>query len=181
MVSREDFINNVCNVDELKKNLQFFAVFIAIFENLIDYVDSHIKGLYCADSTIENGNICYVKSDEYKRLFCERRVDEQGNKSELKAQFLWLMENGAINEEEYKLFLDLKECRNDIAHELLNRIMIGVFKKERDRLSEMIELYAKIDQWWWETFDSEIYENCNHDDTHSIIIDYIEIVKKSVI
>ena len=180
MVSRDDFFNNVCNVDQLKKNLQFFAVFIAVYENLTDYVDNHIKGLYCERSTIENGNIRYAKSDKYRRSFCERRVDEQGNRSEVKAQFLWLMEMGAINQEEYNLFLEIKELRNTFAHELFDRMLTGVCEKERDRLSDMIELYARIDQWWWKTFDSGINENCDQDDVHSIIIDCIEVVKESI-
>ena len=113
-------------------------------------------------------------------MFCERRVDDKGNKSEVKAQFLWLMDNGAINEEEYNLFLELKECRNTFAHELLDRMVNGVCEKERDRFLKMVELYKKIDKWWWKTFDYEIFDNCEEDDIHSIIIDYIEIVKESI-
>ena len=180
MISCDDFIDNVYNADELKKNLQFFAVFIAVFENLTDYVDNHIKGLYCENSVIKNGKINYIKSDGYKNMFCERRVDDKGNKSEVKAQFLWLMDNGAINEEEYNLFLELKECRNTFAHELLDRMVNGVCEKERDRFLKMVELYKKIDKWWWKTFDYEIFDNCEEDDIHSIIIDYIEIVKESI-
>lgn len=178
MINGQSFINNILDDRTLENNLIFYSVFIAVYENLTDYVENHIQGLYCTESEIKEGKIVYKKSDEYKRLFCERIVDEKGNKNERKAQFLWLKDEGAIDETEYTTFLNSKERRNDFAHELLMCMCEGVSVEDRTLLKDVLQLYKKIDNWWIRTFEDIDCDNAN--EVHSVATDLVDIIMETV-
>ncbi len=74
---------------------------------------------------------------------------KQGNKRhEYSASCDWLLDNGAISDEEANLLLSIRKERNFISHEL-PKILIDPHKEINIALlDKAIELIEKIDVWW---------------------------------
>lgn len=90
-----DWLNNITDKSILQDNMTFVSLYIAIFENMTDYVVSNIKSFLC-DWSIKAGKEVYRETIEYKEKIRNRIVDDKGNKDVTKASFLWLVDNGAI-------------------------------------------------------------------------------------
>lgn len=151
----ESWIDNIVDEDFLKNNLTFSSLFVAIYENLTEYVVANIHDFLC-NMYVEDGELKFEETANYKEQIRSRIVDNKGNKDNTKASFLWLVDNYAISQEEYDLFLDLKKTRNEFAHELLQVILDGIQKEKVYQLAKMIELYKKISRWWFVNIEAAI-------------------------
>lgn len=58
------------------------------------------------------------------------------------------MNADAITEEDYNLYQELRERRNDITHELLKNLNNGFNETDAKLYVKLLELYQKIDNWW---------------------------------
>lgn len=142
-------LNNIVDEETLQDNLSFTAFYIAVYENLACTTEERIKVFY------QNGIVChedgtceYTYATDYNVRIKKRVVDAEGNKNPLKASMLWLVDEGAITQDDYKLFLKIKEQRNVFAHELTSVIFRGNMEEEIILFFQMLELYQKIDTWW---------------------------------
>lgn len=151
----ESWIDNIVDEDFLKNNLTFSSLFVAIYENLTEYVVANIHDFLC-NMYVEDGELKFEETANYKEQIRSRIVDNKGNKDNTKASFLWLVDNYAISQEEYDLFLDLKKTRNEFAHELLQVVLDGIPKEKVYQLAKMIELYKKISRWWFVNIEAAI-------------------------
>ena len=133
----------------------FTSIFIAVYENMIDYVTDNIHAFLCKWS-IKDGKEEWKETEEYKEKIKNRRVDDKGNKDITKASFLWLVDMQAISQNDYQTFIDIKEIRNQFAHELLQLIIQGVSEEHIKQFVEMILLYKKITNWWFINVEAEI-------------------------
>lgn len=176
MIVQKSFENNILDSERLNRNLSFYATFIAVYENMRMYVDEHIKSLYIEESQCRNGKVEYKYSTGYYDKIKNCIVDDKGNKCVTKASFLWLVERGAITNDEYDLFIEIKEKRNCFAHQLLNLLFEDVKMNDKALFARMVELYKSIDKWWIETFDE-----INDENPHSIIVDLIDIIAEQII
>ncbi len=105
--------NNIIDDANLKDNLSFAAFYIALYENFADSVESRIKGFYWRGCELqEDGEYKDRYSPDYKTKIKDRDVDGKGNHDILKASMLWLVDAGAINEDDYEFFLLAKKQRN---------------------------------------------------------------------
>lgn len=143
-----EWLDNVVDKNTLQDTLTFTSIFIAVYEHMVDYVESNIKD-FLNEIAVEDGKIISKKSKEYKSEIENKIVDEKGNKDKIKASFQWLVSHGAITSEEYERFLVLKDIRNKYAHELTDIIYKGVDKSEIPLLFEMQSLYSKITRWFF--------------------------------
>lgn len=143
-----EWLDNVVDKNTLQDTLTFTSIFIAVYEHMVDYVESNIKD-FLNEIAVEDGKIISKKSKEYKSEIENKIVDEKGNKDKIKASFQWLVSHGAITSEEYERFLVLKDIRNKYAHELTDIIYKGVDKSEIPLLFEMHSLYSKITRWFF--------------------------------
>lgn len=143
-----EWLDNVVDKNTLQDTLTFTSIFIAVYEHMVDYVESNIKD-FLNEIAVEDGKIISKKSKEYKSEIENKIVDEKGNKDKIKALFQWLVSHGAITSEEYERFLVLKDIRNKYAHELTDIIYKGVDKSEIPLLFEMQSLYSKITRWFF--------------------------------
>lgn len=151
----DEWINKIVDKKFIQDNLTFAAMFIAVYEHMVDYVVSNIKHFLC-DLRVKDGEIDYIKTEKYKSQISNRIVDEKGNKSDTKASFLWLVDNGAITAKEYDKFIAIKDVRNKYAHELSQIIYGGVNDYEIRLLFDMYSLYCKISQWFFIEIESPI-------------------------
>lgn len=58
------------------------------------------------------------------------------------------MNADAITQEDYDLYQELRERRNDITHELLKNLNDGFYEADAKLYVKLLELYQKIDKWW---------------------------------
>ena len=151
----ENNIENLINQDYLKDTMTFISLYTMTYESMVDYVVSQIHDFLC-DMSVEEGKLHFIETPEYKAQIKNRRVDEKGNKDVTKASFLWLKDNNAITEEDYKSFINIKNKRNTFAHEMFQKVAEGITGDEVDCLVKMILLYKKISNWWFINIECSI-------------------------
>ena len=166
-----EWFENLVNKDYLQDNLTFASLFIALYENMTDYVVSSVKDFLC-DIGIRDGKIFCEETDEYRRQIRKRMVDDKGNRDTTKASFLWLIDHGAITSADFNSFLQIKQVRNKYAHELSEVITTGITESEVSLLFDMHSLYRKISGWFFVEIEApitgyEIPENADIDDIQS--------------
>lgn len=133
--------NNILNEDVLKFNINFAALFVLNFECLKDYIITQPRTFY-SDVLIKDGELCCEETEEYKK---EVRSLEKNIEN---ASLRWFMNTDAITEEDYNLYQELRERRNDITHELLKNLNNGFNETDAKLYAKLLELYQKIDKWW---------------------------------
>ena len=133
--------NNILNEDILKSNINFAALFVLNFECLKDYIITQPRDFY-SDVAIKDGKLCCEETEEYKK---EVRSLEKNIEN---ASLRWFMNTDAITEEDYNLYQELRERRNDITHELLKNLNNGFNETDAKLYVKLLELYQKIDNWW---------------------------------
>ena len=154
-MSMGEWFDNVVDKDFLQENLTFTSIFIALYEHFTDYVVFNVKDFLC-DIEIKDGKLICKKTEEYNSEILNRIVDEKGNKDVIKASFLWLADNGAITDNDYKKFLALKGVRNKYAHEMAKIIYNGVDEEEITLLFDMYSLYSDISKWFFTEIEAPI-------------------------
>lgn len=140
-------LKNIFSKDALESNMIFTSFYIAIYENLVGTITEKIKNFLCL-LVIEDGELISKPTEKYNSLIKNRQIDKKGNKDIVKASFLWLIEMGAITQEDYKTFLQIKNLRNRYAHSLLEVLYKGVEQDEILRFFQLRDLYTQIDKWW---------------------------------
>lgn len=133
--------NNILNEDILKSNVNFAALFVLNFECLKDYIITQPKIFY-SDFAIKDGELCCEETEEYKKQVraLEKNIEN--------ASLRWFMNAAAITQEDYDLYQELRERRNDITHELLKNLNNGFYETDAKLYVKLLELYQKIDKWW---------------------------------
>lgn len=149
------WFENLVNKDYLQDNLTFASLFIALYENMTDYVVSSVRDFLC-DISVKGGKKICKETDEYSRQIRKRVVDDKGNRDIAKASFLWLIDNGAIATDDFDKFLQIKLVRNKYAHELSEVIMSGITESEIVLLLDMHFLYRKISRWFFIEIEAPI-------------------------
>lgn len=142
-----EWFENLVNKDYLQDNLTFASLFIALYENMTDYVVSSVRDFLC-DIGIRDGKMFCEETDEYRREIWKRVVDDKGNRDTTKASFLWLIDHGAITSADFDRFLQIKQVRNKYAHKLSEVITTGIAESEVALLFDMHSLYRKISGWF---------------------------------
>lgn len=133
---------NILDESIIKTNVNFAALFVMNYECLKDYVISQVKGFYCDDLYVENGEAIYIESEAYKQEV--RTLDKQLENASLK----WFMESEAITQEEFDNYQKIRKRRNEITHELLKNLNIGFTEDDIKLFVTLTNLYEKIDRWW---------------------------------
>ncbi|GAJ05894.1 unnamed protein product, partial [marine sediment metagenome] len=70
------------------------------------------------------------------------------NKSPLYASLAWLKGMNVINDNDIETFNKIKDCRNELAHEIVNFVSKGPKNDPLPLFSKMVNLIHKIDKWW---------------------------------
>ena len=150
-----EWFKNLVNKDYLQDNLTFASLFIALYENMTDYVVSGVRDFLC-EIGIRDGKMFCKETDEYRRQIQKRVVDDKGNRDLTKASFLWLIDHGAITSADFDSFLQIKQVRNKYAHNLSEAIMTGITESEVALLFDMYSLYRKISGWFFVEIEAPI-------------------------
>jgi hypothetical protein len=115
------------------------SVYITAFEVLKDAVVSRLRNFYWTGFD-EHGEII---DSSYTTKVLSR------NRSPVYASLDWLKESGAIAEDDMQAFERAKECRNRLAHGLLEVVASAGLPEDFEvRFEEMVALLNKIETWW---------------------------------
>lgn len=95
--------------ETLRSNLIVASTFITAFEMLKYSIIERIKDFYTFGYDSEKGMIV---DDKFKTEVLNR------NRSPLHASLDWLKENNVIDAEDMLQFIKVKDCRNELAHDI---------------------------------------------------------------
>lgn len=126
------------NPQSLKNNLIKCSVYIVFFEKLKESIVEKIKDFYWTG--YENGKD--IIDEKYKKRFYKQGVDI------FDESLNWLIEHGAISNTDKQKIIELKNHRNEIAHEMANFIASNEKDVKETLLLECYEILSKIDKWW---------------------------------
>jgi len=126
------------NPEILRTNLIAASLFITAFEMLKDSIIERICEFF-TDGFNENA---WIVNENYKTKVLSL------NKSSLYASLEWLKSMNVIDDADVVEFNKIKDCRNEIAHEIANFISKGPKIDPLPLFSKMIDLLYKIEKWW---------------------------------
>lgn len=124
--------------ENLKGNLMLSSLYIASFESFKDYVIQEVKFFF--NNGFVDGE--YIFDSKYKSHVTAK------NKSPVKASLLWLEEMGATNQNDIRLYDELRQYRNKLSHELMDLLFEGLPEELPSKFAKLIELRIKIEKWW---------------------------------
>jgi len=144
----EDFLNPGLMRDRLISA----ALYIAAFESVKDSIIQHLRSFYCIDFPPTK-----APCEEYIRSVLSR------SDSPLYASLHWFTDNGAIDKNDISEFEKVKQCRNQLSHNLYKILgSRGLPENFAELFQVLISLQHKIDHWWVVNVEIPIDpEHCN--------------------
>lgn len=122
----------------LRANLIMASLYIAAFEMLKNTIIDRIRNYHIIG---HDGND-WIIDQKYEESVLRR------NRSPVYASLDWLKEMGAITDGDITVFARVKECRNELAHEITRMLMDGLPNNFSERFEELVALLEKIEKWW---------------------------------
>lgn len=126
------------NPEILRTNLIVCSLFITAFEMLKDSIIERVKEFFI-NGFDKNG---WIISEKYKTEVLAL------SKSPLHASLEWLKKLDVIDDKDIEIFNEIKNCRNELAHEIANFISKGIKNDPLPLFGHMTDLLYKIEKWW---------------------------------
>ena len=136
------------NQKQIRPFLITASLYITAFELLKDSIAKRIEDFFLIDTKCRNHDI-QKEYDEEMRPYREKHKDKKDKKSY--ASLDWLIDVGAISEEDIKRYDDVRSFRNEIAHEMLNLMSVKTaenLEKMNQHFATILELLRKIETFW---------------------------------
>lgn len=135
---------NITNDEKIKDDLNFYAIYLLLFENFKNTIITNLKNFLC-DFSIKDGKVLYVESPEYKKL-TNKRYNKKKNL--FLNSLAWFKETNVITKQEFDKIIEIRNDRNKIGHELFELLLCNVDEKMIKNFIELIRIFKKIDNWW---------------------------------
>lgn len=117
----------------LRQNLIRASIYIAAFEVLKNTIVGRLRS-FCKYGLEPTGS-------KYQSEVLAR------NRSPVHASLDWLKEERAIDRNDLAVFEEVKQLRNELAHELTRMLRTGLPATLPKRFGEMVSLLEKIERW----------------------------------
>jgi hypothetical protein len=140
------------NPERVKSNLILSSLYLSAYELLKSAIIENIKDLFTFGFDADSKPIL---DNEYSEQV--RKID----RDLLRASCLWLEKNGAMSHEEVEQVVQLRNHRNQIAHELPRLLIDSGLNLNIDYFVHVRQLLEKIEVWWILNF--EIPSNSDFD------------------
>lgn len=124
--------------DVVRPSLFMATMFITTFEILKNSIVDRIHDFYSIGWSREGVTV----SPKYKAEVLSR------DKSPVYASLSWLHENQVIDDNDLKIFDQLKSTRNLVAHQLFDVVTGQVVSNHTEQFHVLVELLRKIEVWW---------------------------------
>ncbi len=151
--------------NEVKFQLITASLYLTAYDLLIDTIIRKIEEFY-TDGFDENG---FIISKRYKT-----EVRGLYKKDIVIASTKWLVKNKVITESELERIKIFKVHRNELAHELTKMIADSDSNTKTEFVTEIRDLYFKIQKWWFVEFEVQVNPDLGHLDTDKL--DYNEVL-----
>lgn len=138
MSTHEERWERFLDPDVVRPSLFMATMFITTFEILKNSIVDHIRDFYSIGWSEEGATV----SPEYKAKVLSR------DKSPVYASLNWLYENQVINDDDLKIFEQLKSTRNLVAHQLFDIVTGQTESNHTEQFRVLVELLRKIEVWW---------------------------------
>lgn len=135
---------NITNEEAIKDNLNFYALYLLLFENFKNSIIFNVKSFLC-DISVKNGKVIYIKSPEYKKI---ENKKYNGKRNVFINTLDWLKKLDVITENEFNRIIEIRDNRNKIGHELLDLLLNDFEVTMIENFTELINICKKIDKWW---------------------------------
>lgn len=133
---------NILDENVLKSNINFVTIFVMNYECLKEFVIDKIRDFYSEHFYMDDDRMICEESINYKEKV--RSLDKNLEDASLK----WFVSAGAIEQEDYDTYQNIRRRRNDITHKLLKNLNDGFNEGDVQLFAEMLKLYNKLDKWW---------------------------------
>jgi hypothetical protein len=145
----EDSWTKFLNPEALKQNLLQGGLYLAAFEMLKDSLVGRPRDFFCFG--VSDGDV--VTDLSSPRYASEVR---SLHKHPFTASALWWNKQGAISDEDIDLLRQIREHRDEIAHNMPKMIGTVEHSISLDLLVHTNSILAKIDNWWLKNFEAGI-------------------------
>lgn len=144
-------LSELLKPEAFKNNLILCSVFIAYFENTLDFIIDTPKNFFSDTFDTEKG---FIPSSDYKIKVLNL------DKKPLNASLLWFKELKAISKTEILDFDTLRKYRNKLAHELTEILLDdGLEIKEYvQNLEKLFNFRIKLEKWWFFNYEADFME-----------------------
>jgi hypothetical protein len=124
---------NFLNPAILRQRLIIGSLYIAAFEVLKTSIISRIKEFFTHWDDVD---------PKYQSLVLSK------DRSPLYASLAWLKEMNAIGDEDVAVFNQVKDFRNEVAHEIIRMVAEEFPPYWAERFACLISLVDKVEHWW---------------------------------
>lgn len=137
---------NLFDRDILKESMNIIALYITMYELLEDTLISRPKDFFTVIEYDERAKKQY--EEHVLSLYDKSSCPGINSKNkELIASLLWFKKMKAIEDNDIKVFANLRTMRNEVTHQMLKAIADGG-SKLMVQLMELYKLFCKIERWW---------------------------------
>lgn len=159
-ISRDTLFRAAALLDRetLRDKLSIVSFYITVFECFKTQIVSDIRSIYSMpipESLFSKEGIRYERSKEYEKAILNKEIGKDkngtpitGRQDRLKATMLWLKNEGAITEQDFDAFIDIRSLRNKYVHNMVQYVFDGVDIKDYEKLRILINLFKKIEVWF---------------------------------
>ena len=162
---------------QLNINIVNSILFILIFESLKNLIIEELRGFYCNTYNLNENKISITESEQYKQKVRSLNLDNI-----FYASLQWFQNLGAISESDVEVIKQIEKCRdNAIVHNYFSVLTNGLSQEESSLLSQMIQIYDKLDSWWvyniaadWDEIPNP--ESVKEEDCHSMDVVMLHII-----
>lgn len=153
----------------LRTNLITASLYVTAFEILKDCIIGNIRDFFT--NGYNNGE--WIISEKYNSEVLSK------NKSVLHASLNWLKMKCVIDDSDINVFMNVKDIRNKIVHEMPMFMQKSTLLELTEPLEKIIFLINKIENWWIE--EVEIPTSPDFDDIDESEINYESIVPGNIL
>jgi hypothetical protein len=136
----------------LRQNLLLGALYLATFEVLKSIVIGNLISFFAFGDCDQDGNP--RRTQHYRAELAKHGFKE--HRDEYKAACLWLTELEAVGDVEYAKLLEIRDHRNQVAHELPTLLLDAKLEVNVGLLVEARNFIHKLDRWWFENVEMEV-------------------------
>lgn len=137
---------NLFDRDILKESVNIIALYITMYELLEDTLISRPKDFFTMIEYDERAKKQY--EEHVLSLYDKSSCPGINSKNkELIASLLWFKKMKAIDDNDIKVFANLRTTRNEVTHQMLKAIADGG-SKLMVQLMGLYKLFCKIERWW---------------------------------
>ncbi len=157
--------SNILAPEKLKSNLEFAALYIALYEKLEDTIITRVRDFF---TLLESDDSEYIKHvlDLYDAKKCPRINKDCRS---LISSLIWLVDSKAITDEDIQLLSKLKSMKNQFTHDMFLIIVQGLPEGVEALFAQMIDLFNRIERWWIIEFEIPISGNIDDIDFDNIM------------